>query len=99
VIVEDGRDTRLERQLAIVLRVGTWLASGVVAVGLAMPSSTRIVTVGIALFIALPIVCVALMLLSFLRHGDYRIAVVAALVLAVIVLGFVVGIRTNASMG
>jgi hypothetical protein len=99
VNVEDGRDTKLERQLAIVLRGGTWSASGVVAFGLVLPSSARAVTVGIALFIALPILCVALMLLSFLRRGDYRIAVVAALVLAVIVLGFVVGMRTNVSMG
>ena len=93
---EDGRDTKLERQLAIVLRVGTWFASGVVAAGLVLPSSARLVTVGIALFIALPVVCVALLLLWFLRRGDYRIAVIAALVLAVIVLGFAIGMRTNA---
>jgi uncharacterized membrane protein len=99
VSTEDGRDTKLERQLAIVLRVGAWSASAVVATGLVLPSTARAVTVGIALFIALPIVCVALMLLGFLRRSDYRIAVIAALVLTVIVLGFVLGMRTNASMG
>lgn len=96
---DTARDTKLERRLAIVLQTGTWLASAVVVAGLVLPSATRAVTVGIALFIALPIACVALMLLSFLRHGDYRIAVIAALVLAAIGLGFVIGMRTNVSMG
>jgi uncharacterized membrane protein len=99
VNTEGTRDTKLERQLAIVLQFGTLLASAVVAAGLVLPSATRAVTVGIALFIALPVARVALMLLWFLRRGDYRIAIIAALVFAVIVLGFVIGMRTNVSMG
>jgi uncharacterized membrane protein len=94
-----ARDTKLERHLAILLQSGSWLASAVVATGLLLPSGTRVVTVGIALFIALPIVRVALMLFGFLRRGDYRIAVITALVLAIIILGFVFGMRTNVVAG
>lgn len=95
---EGARDTKLERRLAIVLRVGTWSASAVVGAGLVL-SSTNVVTAGIGLFIALPIVCVALMLLWFLRRRDYRIALVAALVLTVIAVAFVAGMRSSGSLG
>lgn len=95
---EGARDTKLERRLAVVLQVGTWSASAVVGAGLVL-SSTNVVTAGIGLFIALPIVCVALMLLWFLRRRDYRIALVAALVLTVIAVAFVAGMRSSGSLG
>jgi uncharacterized membrane protein len=94
-----ARDTKLERWLALVLHYGTWLASSVVAVGLILPSGTRIVTTGIALFIALPVVRVSVMLLGFLRRRDLRLGAVAAVVLAIIALGFLVGMRTNTVHG
>jgi uncharacterized membrane protein len=53
----------------------------------------RIATVGIALFILLPTLRVLLMLLVFLRERDYRFTAIAALVLAIILLGFAVGMR------
>jgi uncharacterized membrane protein len=89
----------LERILAEVLHYGTWLASAVIAVGLALAlgesilsvSGLPIVTAGIAMFILLPVVRVILMLIVFVRERDYRFAAIAATVLAVIVLGLVVG--------
>ncbi len=54
---------------------------------------------GIALFVALPIVRVAVMLVDFLRRRDYRIAAIAALVLTVIVLGIALSVRTKATGG
>jgi uncharacterized membrane protein len=89
----------LERRLAGVLRAGTWIASAVIAVGLVLPSGTSVVTAGIALFIALPVLRVTLMLVEFLRQRDYRIGVIAALVLAVIVLGIAVGLRMGGGGG
>jgi uncharacterized membrane protein len=81
----------LGRRVALLLGAGTWLASGVIALGLALPAGAAIVKVGVALFIALPILRVALMLVEFSRQQDYAIAVVAAAVLAIILLGVVLG--------
>jgi len=71
----------------------------VIAVGLVLPSGARVVTAGIALFVALPIVRVSVMLVEFLRRRDYRIATIAALVLFIIVLGIVLGARMKATGG
>jgi len=90
----------LERLLASVLYYGTWLASAVIAVGLAMaligghPWAMRVVTAGILLLILLPVIRVTLMLIVFVRERDYRFGAIAAVVLAFIVLGFVLGART-----
>jgi hypothetical protein len=96
---------RLERLLAQTLQYRTWLASAVTAFGLltalaGWPGGPRdagaartmsIATIGIALFILLPILRVLLMLTTFVRGREYRLGAVAALVLAVIVVGFIVG--------
>jgi uncharacterized membrane protein len=89
----------LDRRVAVVLYVGTWLASAVIAIGLLLPSGAPIVTTGIALFIALPIVRVNVMLFEFLRRRDYGIAVISALVLAIIFLGIALSMRANATGG
>jgi uncharacterized membrane protein len=91
------RPARLERQLAAMLSYGTWLASAVIAIGLALTligwpgGAGDIVTTGIALFILLPVSRVILMLIVFLHERDYRFGAVAALVLAIMVLGFALG--------
>lgn len=85
---------RLEWLLAGLLQYGSWLASIVIGLGLAF-SSMRIATIGIALFILLPTLRVLLMLLVFLRERDYRFTAIAALVLAIILLGFAVGMRST----
>ncbi len=84
----------LEQRLAALLAGGTWLASSVIGVGLLLPSEAWIVRAGIGLFIALPIARLVLMLLVYLRRGDLRIGLIAALVLAIVLLGVVFGIRT-----
>jgi uncharacterized membrane protein len=81
----------LDRRVALVLGAGTWIASALIGAGLLLPAGTELVNAGVALFIALPIVRVALMLAEFLRRRDYRIALIAASVLAVIVAGIVLG--------
>ena len=103
----------LERLLAQVLQYGTWLASAIIAVGLAVAlidsrygthsagllSSTRIVETGIVLFILLPVFRVFLMLLVFLKERDYRFSTIAALVLLILMLGFIVGMRSSGGAG
>jgi uncharacterized membrane protein len=106
---ELGRSSRLERLLATVLHYGTYLASGVIAVGLvlgvidqhagahlpAVLSSTHIVTAGIALLILLPVLRVALMLIVFAIDRDRRFVAIAALVLLIILAGFVLGMHMS----
>jgi len=55
---------------------------------------TRIVTAGIALLIALPILRVILMLIVFVRERELRFSVIALLVLAIILAGSVLGIAS-----
>jgi uncharacterized membrane protein len=85
-----------ELLLAGLLRYGTWLASGVTGLGLAMPlagvEGTCVVAAGVALFIALPVLRVLLMLGAFILNRDYRLVLVAAVVLMTILAGLVVGL-------
>ena len=96
-----------ELRIASLLHSGTWLASTVVGVGLAWQMSenylrhspfktvtgVQIVTVGVGLFISLPILRLLFMLLMFLRERDYTFSLIAAIVLGIIFTGFVVGLQ------
>jgi hypothetical protein len=87
----------LERRLATMLQLGTWVGSCIIAVGWILSASgeppllssaaVAIVQAGIALFIVLPALRVLLMAIFFVYERDYRLGAVAALVLAVIVVG------------
>ncbi|CAE6810681.1 hypothetical protein R75483_05783 [Paraburkholderia domus] len=55
------------------------------------PAGMHIVTVGIALFILLPIMRLILMLGMFLHQRDYRFSAITALVLMIVAVGLVVG--------
>jgi hypothetical protein len=94
----------LEELLAGLLRYGSWCASAAIGLGLALTligshlparnSATmphRIATMGIALFILLPMLRVSLMFLVFIRERDFRFACIAGLVLAIILIGIVLG--------
>ena len=98
-----ARHPVLERSLARLLRRGTWLATGIIAAGVvppligwpASPPATigpRIVTTGIALFIALPVLRVLLMSIVFVRERDYRFGAIALLVLTIIALSGLLGV-------
>jgi uncharacterized membrane protein len=88
----------LERTLESLLRHGTRLASAIIAAGLVLVFASETVglsvaTAGIALFILLPVARVAAMLIFFVRAGDYRLATIAALVISIVVLGYLLGNR------
>ena len=107
-----NRTGRLEESLAVLLRYGSWLASAAIGLGfalalcdsrfgtrnLAILPNMRIAAIGIALFILLPTLRVLLMLLVFIREGDFRLAVTAGLVLAIILLGTVLGFRATSGI-
>jgi uncharacterized membrane protein len=100
---------RLETLVAALLRYGSWLASAVIGLGLvfalvdsrfatrhvAVAANMRIATMGIVLFIVLPMLRVLLMLIVFIRERDFRLAVAAASVLAIILTGVVVAFRVT----
>ena len=102
-----SRTGRLEELLAALLRNGSWLASAAIGLGFALAlidsrfgtrnlaflPNMRVATLGIVLFILLPVLRVLLMLLVFIHEGDSRLAVAAGLVLAIILLGIVLGFR------
>jgi uncharacterized protein DUF1634 len=95
VSTDRARRLGLDQLLAKVLHRGTWLGSCVIALGLALPMagwSTRIVTAGIALLIALPVLRVFLMLVIFVRERDFRFSAIAMLVLTIILVGSVLGV-------
>jgi len=97
---------QLEWLLAGMLHYGTSLASAVIGFGLglaliesrfggsklAILRDMRIVSIGIALFILLPVVRVIVMFIVYLRQRDYRLAAIALLVLTTILLAFTVGL-------
>ncbi|EIQ7173213.1 DUF1634 domain-containing protein [Enterobacter hormaechei] len=94
---------RREQIIAALLWYGTWLASAIIAVGMALDalrpfegslnvgfSSYDIVKAGVALFILLPVARVALMLAIFLRERDFAYTAISALVLIIIAAGIVI---------
>jgi uncharacterized membrane protein len=97
---------RLEELLAALLRYGSWSASAAIGLGYALAligshtpirnpaalPNMRIVSVGIVLFILLPILRVLLMFLVFVRERDFRFAFISGMVLAIILLGIFLGV-------
>ena len=104
-----NRTERLEELLAALLRDGSWLASAAIGLGfalalidsrfgtrnLALLPNMRIATMGIVVFILLPVLGVLLMLLVFVREGNSRLAITAGFVLAIILFGAVLGFRAR----
>lgn len=88
---DSARHPALESLLAQLLDKGTWLASAVIGVGLLLTGAGSIgmslVRVGVALFIALPIVRVLVMMVVFWRERDYRFGAIALFVLLIIGIG------------
>lgn len=91
-----------DRVIAGLLWYGTWLASALIAAGMALDflpqafaglRGLELVQAGVALFILLPVARVALMLAIFLRERDYAYTAIAALVLLIIAAGVVSGLR------
>ena len=88
---------RLEPALGALLYYGTVLASAVIALGLALAvglgtAGMRVAAFGLVLFILLPVVRVAAMLIFFLRAGEYKFGAIAALVMSIILLSFYLGV-------
>ena len=96
-----GKAPQPELLLAGLLRYGTWLASGVTGLGVAMSlvgvEGTRVVAAGVALFIALPVLRVLVMLGAFIVDQDYRLVLVATVVLITIFAGLVLGLSLSNS--
>ena len=100
---DHDRDFGLERRLATMLRLGTWVGVCVIAAGWVMSATVgppllhtagmAMIQGGIALFILLPGLRVLLMAIFFVYKRDYPFSAIAALVLSVIVVGAALGGR------
>jgi uncharacterized membrane protein len=97
-----ARHQRLEAALARLLDRGTWIGCLVIGVGLLVvllgsarvpETGLHIVAAGVAVFIALPILRVALMAIVFLAERDYAFAAIAGSVLLIIALGAIAGLE------
>lgn len=88
-----------ERRIALGLQWGTWLACAVIAAGLAVPPAAVLVKVGIATFVALPILRVIAMLVEFLRRRELGMSAIAGLVLGVIFAAILVSLYTGHGEG
>lgn len=88
-----------ERRIALGLQWGTWLACAVIAAGLAIPPAAVLVKVGIATFVALPILRVIAMLVEFLRRRELGMSAIAGLVLGVIFAAILVSLYTGHGEG
>ena len=100
------RARRLEELLAAFLSYGSRSASAAIGLGYALAligshpptrnlaalPNMRIVSVGVVLLILLPILRVLLMFLVFIRECDFRFAFISGTVLAIILLGIVLGV-------
>jgi uncharacterized membrane protein len=98
---DTAKASRTELLLAWLLSYGTWLACGLTGTGLAMSfagvEGTAVVAAGVALFIALPVLRVLVMLGAFIVDRDYRLVLVATVVLMTILAGLVVGLTSSSS--
>ena len=107
------RSSTLERLLAAFLEYGTWVGSTVVAVGIVLGvciplgftglagshASMTTVSIGVAIFILLPILRLALMLGVYLHQRDYRFSFIVALVLLIVGMGCFAGVRLGPLAG
>jgi uncharacterized membrane protein len=105
-------ERRIEECLAALLSYGSWLASGTIGLGftlaliasnrrmqsVAILPNLRIAKTGIVLLILLPVLRVLLMLLVFIRERDFRLSLIAGLVLAIILLAIVLGLSATSAM-
>jgi hypothetical protein len=88
----------LEDRLGSLLGKGTWLGCAAIAVGLALQLfnsraalGSGLISAGIGIIIALPILRVAAMLEYFARRKEARFAVLCAVVLVVVGVGVLLG--------
>ena len=102
---ERQRLLRMEGLLAALLRYGALVASGRIALGMALGAceeifplvhslaaiSDRRIAIGIVLLITLPVLRVALMTGVFWFEKDYSFAAISGAFLLIITLGFLVG--------
>jgi uncharacterized membrane protein len=95
-----GIPDRLNRRLAWLLGVGSWVSCGLIAIGMmlrasgfiASPVADHLVVAGIVLLIALPTMRVIAMGAWFVLHRDPDFALIAALVLVIIIASTLFGI-------
>lgn len=91
----DSSPTRADRPIALLLSVGTGIATLLVvagmSAGLILPPSSSVgytlSLIGVGIFVIMPVARVLLMLILFVRQRDFVLAATALAVLLIIALG------------
>ncbi len=100
-----SKPNRHDGIIAGLLWYGTWIASAVIMTGIIFgtlaqmgitpalsPAGYALIRIGVVIFVLLPIIRVALMLVMFAHARDYLYTAIAALVLAIIGAGVLIGL-------
>jgi uncharacterized membrane protein len=93
----------LNSRLARFLGFGSWVSFGLIAAGMLLEvleisahgAGPKLVSAGIVLLMALPILCVAKMGMCFLLRRELDFALVAALILAITIASTLFGLSTS----
>lgn len=101
----NSKPQRQDGIVACLLWYGTLIASAVIAIGITVGALTQmgyipgqahagyaLIRLGVVIFVLLPILRVALMLVMFVHARDYIYTAIAALVLAIIGAGVLLGL-------
>lgn len=99
MISTDSIPDGLNSRLAWLLNLGSWASCVLIACGMAVPAlgvsafsgAGYLITAGIVLLIALPVMGVAMMGVWFLFHRDLDFALIAAIVLVILVASTLLG--------
>lgn len=95
----------LESSVALLLRVGTWTACAVIAVGILLGlagyshAGLRVDQLGIGLFIILPVARLVTLVIAFGRARERGFAAISGVIILIIALGMIEGVIFSGPAG
>jgi uncharacterized membrane protein len=92
------QDAAADRVLSLTLKLGAYAAFTLIVAGLLLHGTTnwgaKIATTGLLVLLATPVLRIVVACIQFLRERDFKYALVSFGVLAIVVLAYVLGIKT-----
>jgi uncharacterized membrane protein len=92
------QDIAADRALSLTLKAGAYTAFALIAAGLllrgAVPWGNKIVTAGLLVLLATPVLRIVVACIQFFRERDFKYALVSLGVLAIVILAYCLGIQS-----
>jgi uncharacterized membrane protein len=92
------QDVAADRVLSLTLKFGAYTAFALIMMGLmlqfAVPWGIKVTAAGLLVLLATPVLRIIVACLQFLRERDFKYALVSLGVLVVVVLAYVLGIKS-----